>query len=52
MRRLLTCLLCLAAALTAAAQFRPSYRSLTDSETVTAFREQVGFLASAALEGR
>ena len=52
MRRLLTCLLCLAAALTAAAQFRPSYRSLSDSETVTAFREQVGFLASAALEGR
>ena len=52
MRRLLTCLLCLSAALTAAAQFRPSYRSLTDSETVSAMREQVGFLASAALEGR
>ena len=52
MKRLLTCLLCLAAALPAAAQFRPSYRSLNDSETVTAFREQVGFLASAALEGR
>jgi TonB family protein len=52
MRRILTCLLCLATALTAAAQFRPSYRSLSDSETVTAMREQVGFLASAALEGR
>ena len=51
-RRLLTCLLCLAAALPAAAQFRPAYRSLSDSETVTAMREQVGFLASAALEGR
>ena len=51
-RRLLTCLLCLAAALPAAAQFRPAYRSLNDSETVTAMREQVGFLASAALEGR
>ncbi|NLZ19930.1 MAG: TonB family protein [Bacteroidales bacterium] len=52
MKRILTCLLCLAAVLPAAAQFRPSYRSLSDSETVTAMREQVGFLASAALEGR
>ena len=51
-RRLSICLLILAAALPAAAQFRPSYRSLNDSETVTAMREQVGFLASAALEGR
>ena len=52
MKRLAICLLCLVTALSAAAQFRPSYRSLNDSETVTAMREQVGFLASAALAGR
>ena len=52
MKRLSICLLCLVTALSAAAQFRPSYRSLNDSETVTAMREQVGFLASAALGGR
>ena len=35
------------------AQFRtPDYRELGDSETVRAFREHIGFLASAALEGR
>ena len=52
MKRLSICLLCLVTALSAAAQFRPSYRALNDSETVTAMREQVGFLASAALAGR
>ncbi len=36
----------------AVAQFRTPYRSLDDSETVSAMREHVSFLASAALEGR
>ena len=36
-----------------AAQYRDDvYRGLNDSETVAAMREHVGFLASAALEGR
>ena len=52
MKRFLTCLLALWAVLPAAAQFRTSLSSLTDSETVTAMKEHVGFLASAALEGR
>jgi TonB family protein len=51
-RRILTCLLLAAAVLPAAAQFRTPYSSLDDSEAVTAMKEHVSFLASAALEGR
>ena len=51
MRRILTGLL-LFLPLIASAQFRPSYGALEDSEAVTAMKEHVGFLASAALEGR
>ena len=41
------------AAVPAFAQFKTDpYSSINDSENVTAFKEQVGFLASAALEGR
>ena len=53
MKRTLLCLpLFLSCVLTLRGQYRPSYSSLTDSEAVTAMKEQVGFLASAALEGR
>ena len=52
MKRILFCLLFLLCTLAASGQFRPTYSSLTDSEAVTAMKEQVGFLASAALEGR
>lgn len=38
--------------LDAAAQYMPGYSELNESETVSAMREHVGFLASAALEGR
>ena len=42
----------LSVSLTASAQFRSDYSELDDSETVAAFRAHVGYLASAALEGR
>ena len=51
MRRILTGLL-LFLPLFAFAQFRPSYGALEDSEAVTAMKEHVSFLSSAALEGR
>ena len=51
MRRILTGLL-LFLPLFAFAQFRPSYTGLEDSEAVAAMKEHVGFLSSAALEGR
>ena len=37
---------------TAFAQYRVSVEDLNDSETVRAFKEHVGMLSSAALEGR
>ena len=46
------CLALLALSLGASAQFRPSVGGLEDSEAVAAMKEHVGFLASAALEGR
>ncbi len=49
---MLACLALLALSLGASAQFRPSYGGLEDSEAVAAMKEHVGFLASAALEGR
>ena len=54
MRRFLLTLAGMMLALSSAwAQFRQSpYASLTDSETVTAFKEAVSFLASAYLDGR
>ena len=52
-KRILTCLLLVAAFLPAPAQFRtPAYDSLDDSEAVASMKEHVSFLASAALEGR
>ena len=51
-RRILTCLLCLAACLSAGAQYRTSYGSLEDSEAVAAMKRHVGYLASPAREGR
>ena len=51
MRRILTALT-LFLPLLAAAQLRPSYGALEDSEAVAAMKEHVGYLASAALEGR
>ncbi len=51
MRRILACLLAFLP-LSVSAQFRPSYGALEDSEAVAAMKEHVGFLASAALEGR
>ena len=52
MRRILACLALLALSLGASAQYRPSYGGLEDSEAVAAMKEHVGFLSSAALEGR
>lgn len=52
MRRILTGLTLLLLSLTASAQLLPSYGSLEDSEAVAAMKEHVGFLASAAREGR
>lgn len=51
-RALLTLLALLCCAWAATAQYRDSYASLGDSEAVSAMKEQVGFLSSAALEGR
>ena len=51
MRRILTGLF-LFLPLLAAAQLRPAYGALEDSEAVAAMKEHVSFLASAALEGR
>ena len=51
MRRILTAL-SLFLPLLAAAQLRPSYGALEDSEAVAAMKEHVGYFASAALEGR
>ena len=36
----------------AAAQYQPDYSSLTDSETVSALKEHVGYIASPSMEGR
>ena len=51
-KKLLICLLCLSGTLGLSAQFRTDYGALDDSETVSALKEHVAFLASAALEGR
>ena len=51
-RRILTCLLCLAACLNAGAQYRTSYGSLEDSDAVAAMKRHVEYLASPAREGR
>lgn len=52
MKRIVTILLMLVP-LVCAAQYKDyGYADLDDSETVSAFKEQVGFLSSAALEGR
>lgn len=45
-------LILLALPLVCSAQYRSAYRSAYESETVAALREHVGYLASAALEGR
>ena len=54
MKRFLSILsLLVCSALVCAGQYRTrDYSDLTDSETVRAMRAHVGFLASAALEGR
>lgn len=54
MRRFFTALsILLCTAIVCAGQFRTrDYSDLTDSETVKAMRSHIGFLASAALEGR
>lgn len=54
MKRILVLLVALfCASAVCPAQFRtPDYRTLGDSETVRAFRGHIGYLASAALEGR
>ena len=52
MRRILTCMALLCAALCASAQYRSSYGSLEDSEAVAAMKEHVLYLSAAALEGR
>lgn len=52
MKRILCCLTFLSLSLCAFAQYSPSYRSLDDSEAVAAMKEHVGYLSSAALEGR
>ena len=53
MKRSLISLLLAVQALCLSAQYRtPAYGDLQDSETVTAFKEHVSYLASAALEGR
>ena len=52
MRRIIACLLLLAAPLLASAQFRPFQGGLEDSETVAAMKEHVSYLASPAREGR
>ena len=50
-QRILTLALILVSA-TAFAQYRVSVEDLSDSETVRAFKEHVGWLSSAAMEGR
>lgn len=54
MKRLIPALLLLLLSLGASAQFRDgaAYESLYDSETVSALRSHVGYLASAQMEGR
>ena len=52
MRRIFACLLLLSLSLGASAQYRPFSGGTEDSEAVAAMKEHVGFLASAALEGR
>ena len=52
MRRIIACLLLLAAPLLASAQYRPFQGGLEDSETVAAMKEHVSYLASPAREGR
>ena len=52
MKRIILAAICILASVLAQAQFRTSYSDLLDSETVRAMKEDVGFLASAALEGR
>ena len=52
-KRLLTALAAMACfGAVCAAQYRTDYSELTDSETVSAMKSHIGFLASAALEGR
>lgn len=52
MRRVLACLLLLSLSLGASAQYRPFTGGMEDSEAVAALKEHVGFLSSAAREGR
>ena len=52
MRRVLLSIFLLVLALTAAGQYRAGYSDLGDSETVSAFKEHVSFIASPAREGR
>ncbi len=52
MKRTAASVLALLVTLTAPAQFRASYSDLTDSDTVRAMKEDVSYLAGAALEGR
>lgn len=51
-KTLLTSLLLAALCLTARGQYQFSYSDLGDSETVTAFKEHMSFIASPAREGR
>ena len=52
MRRIVIAAVCILAPVLLQAQFRTSYSDLSDSETVRSFKEDVGYLAAAALEGR
>lgn len=52
MRRILGCLLLLSLSLVASAQYRPFTGGAEDSEAVAALKEHVGYLSSAAREGR
>ena len=52
MRRIVIAAVCILAPVLLQAQFRTSYSDLSDSETVRSFKQDVGYLAAAALEGR
>ncbi|MBO4743835.1 MAG: TonB family protein [Bacteroidales bacterium] len=52
MRRLVIAAVCVFVPMILSAQFRTSYSDLSDSETVRALKEDISYLASAALEGR
>lgn len=52
MKRTILSLLAVLSCLAAPAQFRTGYASLNDSETVTALKEHVGYIASPSMLGR